>query len=125
VVIIEGQGSLMNPAYPGGHEIIAAGRPDLVVLQHAPNRKEYDGFPGYPLHPLSQQIQAVELLSGKPVVAIAVNHEGLTPAQTDAAVAEIQSKTGLPCCAPLQSGLTPVLEALLPYESKRVRHGDG
>eukprot|EP00913_Durusdinium_trenchii_P008994 g8460.t1 len=57
VVVIEGQGSLMNPAYPGGFEILAAGRPDVVVLQHAPARLEYDGFPGDPEHsidPLSR-----------------------------------------------------------------------
>ena len=34
----------MNPAYPGGFEILAAGRPDVVVLQHAPARRAYDGF---------------------------------------------------------------------------------
>ncbi len=46
VIVIEGQGSLLNPAYPGGYEILAAARPDLIILQHAPARKEYDGFPG-------------------------------------------------------------------------------
>jgi uncharacterized NAD-dependent epimerase/dehydratase family protein len=35
VIVIEGQGSLMNPAYPGGFEILAAARPDVIVLQHA------------------------------------------------------------------------------------------
>jgi uncharacterized NAD-dependent epimerase/dehydratase family protein len=113
-IVIEGQGSIMNPAYPGGHEIIAAGRPDLVVLQHAPARKEYDGFPGYPLHPLSLQIEAIELLSGKPVAAITVNHEGLTEGETDEAVAAIRRDTGRPCCAPLRSGLDSILGALLP-----------
>jgi uncharacterized NAD-dependent epimerase/dehydratase family protein len=63
VIVIEGQGSLMNPAYPGGFEILAAGRPDVIIIQHAPMRKEYDGFPGYRLHPLGQQIEAVEMLS--------------------------------------------------------------
>ncbi|UCB46111.1 MAG: DUF1611 domain-containing protein, partial [Spirochaetota bacterium] len=56
VIIIEGQGSLLNPAYPGGIEILSAGRPEITVLQHAPTRKEYDGFPGYILHPLDEQI---------------------------------------------------------------------
>jgi uncharacterized NAD-dependent epimerase/dehydratase family protein len=76
IVVIEGQGSLMNPAYPGGFEILAAGRPDIIILQHAPARLEYDGFPGYAIQPLRQQVQAIELLSGKPVVAITINHEG-------------------------------------------------
>lgn len=81
VIVIEGQGSLMNPAYPGGFEILAAGRPDIIVLQHAPARKEYDGFPGYRIQPLAQQIGVIELLSGKPVVAVTINHEGLSYAQ--------------------------------------------
>jgi len=77
VIIIEGQGSLMNPAYPGGFEILAAGRPDFVIMQHAPKRVEYDGFPGYKLHSLPEQINAVEVISGKKVIAITVNHEGM------------------------------------------------
>ena len=119
VILIEGQGSLMNPAYPGGHEILAAGRPDVVVLQHAPARIEYDGFPGYPLHPLSRQIQAVEILSGKPVIAITINHENLTELETEAACASIRVETGLPASAPLRTGLQPVLAAIKGYLTPR------
>ena len=54
----------MNPAYPGGFEILAAGRPDVVILQHAPSRKDYDGFPGYPLHPVEKQIEALRNSEG-------------------------------------------------------------
>jgi uncharacterized NAD-dependent epimerase/dehydratase family protein len=115
VIVIEGQGSLMNPAYPGGFEILAAGRPDAVVLQHAPARREYDGFPGYPLHPLPTQIQAIELLSSKPVVAVTVNHEDLAVADVPAACAAIRRETGLPACDPLLDGVAPVLEALRPW----------
>ena len=41
VIVIEGQGSLMNPAYPGGFEILAAGRPDYVILQHVWNMMDF------------------------------------------------------------------------------------
>jgi uncharacterized NAD-dependent epimerase/dehydratase family protein len=109
-VVIEGQGSLMNPAYPGGFEILAAGRPDVVVLQHAPARREYDGFPGYALHDLPTQIEAVELLSGRPVVAVTVNHEDLTPAQVDTACADILRKTGRPAWDVLRDGAGPLAE---------------
>ncbi len=112
VVVIEGQGSLMNPAYPGGFEILAAGRPDLVVLQHAPARHEYDGFPGHPLHPLDVQIQAIELISGRPVVAVTLNHEGLAPAEVRAACAAIREQTGLPAFDVLLDGAAPLVEAL-------------
>jgi uncharacterized NAD-dependent epimerase/dehydratase family protein len=119
VIVIEGQGSLMNPAYPGGFEILAAGRPDVVVLQHAPTRKEYDGFPGYPIHPLEKQIQVVELLSGKSVVAIAVNHEGLQLDQIPEVCAGITKATGLPACEPLLSGAGKIVDALTPYLKTR------
>jgi len=112
VVVIEGQGSLMNPAYPGGFEILAAGRPDLVILQHAPARKEYDGFPGYPLHPLDQQIKVVELLSGKPVIAITVNHENLNSEQVAEVCQEIEVQTGLICCDPLLQGVSKIVAQL-------------
>jgi len=104
VIVIEGQGSLMNPAYPGGLEILAAGRPHLVILQHAPARREYDGFPGYPLHPLPQQIQAVELLSGRPVVAIAVNSEGIPVDEIPAVCRAVERETGRPAVEVLREG---------------------
>jgi uncharacterized NAD-dependent epimerase/dehydratase family protein len=112
VIVIEGQGSLMNPAYPGGHEILAAARPDVVVLQHAPARADYDGFPGFPIHPLPVQIEAIELLSGTPVVAVTVSHEGLTAEESEIACARIREETELPACDPLRVGVGPVVEAL-------------
>ena len=103
-LVIEGQGSLMNPAYPGGFEILAAGRPDLVVMQHAPTRTEYDGFPGYELHPLPEQIRAVEFLSGRSVAAVTLNHEGLHRSEIPAACARVTEETGLPCFDVLVDG---------------------
>jgi uncharacterized NAD-dependent epimerase/dehydratase family protein len=121
VIVIEGQGSLMNPAYPGGFEILAAGRPDIVVLQHAPARKEYDGFPGYPLHPVEQQIQAIEMLSARPVVAVAVNHEDLTPDGVRMACADITAATGLPAFDVLGHGAQGLAAVILSHlESKQV-----
>lgn len=116
LIVIEGQGSLMNPAYPGGFEILAAGRPDYVVLQHAPKRVEYDGFPGYALHPLPEQIRAIEVISGKQVIAITVNHEGMEPDEIDAACEAITQETGLPAFDVLAhgpEGLVDHLKSLL------------
>ncbi len=114
-IVIEGQGSLMNPAYPGGFEILAAGRPDVVVLQHAPARRDYDGFPGYPVHPLPRQIEAIELLSGKPVVAVALNREGLEGAEIDAALAQIFATTAVKAFDVLRDGAAEMVAVLVPY----------
>ena len=119
VIVIEGQGSLMNPAYPGGFEILAAGRPDVVVLQHAPMRKDYDGFPGYPIQPLPHQIQAVELLSGKPVVAVMLNHEDMTGEEIPVMCSAIERITGVPAFDMLKDHEEGFLKVLEPYLAKR------
>ncbi|MGB5942505.1 MAG: DUF1611 domain-containing protein [Leeuwenhoekiella sp.] len=112
VIVIEGQGSLMNPAYPGGFEILAAGRPDFVVLQHAPKRVEYNGFPGYRLHSLREQINAIEVISGKKVIAVTVNHEGMTPEEIKPACKAITKETGLPAFDVLAHGSEGLIEVL-------------
>jgi len=118
VIVIEGQGSIMNPAYPGGYEILAAGRPDVVIMQHAPTRREYDGFPGYAMHPIERQIQAIELISGKPVVAITINHEGLDDAGLRAASADLSARTGLPAHDVLMEGPGPIVDVLKGHRRK-------
>jgi uncharacterized NAD-dependent epimerase/dehydratase family protein len=115
VVVIEGQGSLMNPAYPGGFEILAAGRPDYVILQHAPKRLEYDGFPGYPLHTIDQQINAIETISGKKVIAITVNHEDMDKSEILPACQDITKQTGLPAWDVLEHGADQLVELLKSY----------
>ncbi len=112
VIVLEGQGSLMNPAYPGGFELLAAGRPDAVVLQHAPTRLEYDGFPGYKLHPLPEQINAIQVVSGRLVVAITLNHEGMQAHEIEPACAAVTAETGLPCFDVLANGAAGLVEVL-------------
>ena len=112
VIVVEGQGSLMNPAYPGGFEILAAARPDLIVLQHAPARRDYDGFPGYPIQPLARQIEAIELLSGRPVAAITINHEDLADEQIPLVCDAICKAVGLPTFDVLHDGAEELVRVL-------------
>ncbi len=118
VMLLEGQGSLMNPAYPGGFEILAAGRPDVVVLQHAPGRTEYDGFPGYPMHPLEKQIQAIELISEKPVVAVTLNHEGLSSKDIPQYCLKIEQNAGIPAFDVLLNGAEELAKHLATFIKK-------
>ncbi|MDO6818058.1 DUF1611 domain-containing protein [Zobellia sp. 1_MG-2023] len=112
VIVIEGQGSLMNPAYPGGFEILAAGRPDYVILQHAPKRLEYDGFPGYKMHSLTEQINAIEVISGKKVIAITVNHEEMEEDEILEACKQITLETKLPAFDVLKYGAKKLVALL-------------
>lgn len=118
VMVIEGQGSMMNPLFPGGFEILAAGQPHAVVMQHAPLRIDYDGIPGTPVHPLDIQIQAVELISGKPVVALTVNHEHMKPEDIDAQCKKLETETGLPTRDALVHDLGPIIDVLIDMMEK-------
>lgn len=122
VIIIEGQGSLMNPAFPGGFEILAAGRPDVVILQHAPARKDYDGFPGYPIHPIEKQIQAIELIAGKPVIAITINHENLKIEEIPKVCSQIQAQTGIPAFDVLLHDANEIVTILKSHLKKHENH---
>ncbi|MBO6573872.1 MAG: DUF1611 domain-containing protein [Rhodothermales bacterium] len=112
-IVLEGQGSLMNPAYPGGFELLAAGRPQAVIMQHAPTRTEYDGFPGYKMHPLTQQIDVLQRLSGKPVIAVTVNHEGIAPEDIQAACEAVSEECGLPAFDVLEHGAAGLADVVL------------
>lgn len=118
-IVIEGQGSLLNPAYPSGYEIMAAGRPDVVILQHAPARKFYDGFTGYPIQPLWRQIQAIEIACEKRVVAITINHENLSKEKIGIVCEAIEMVVGLPAVDVLVDGAEKLVRALAPYLEKR------
>lgn len=112
-LVIEGQGSMMNPGYPGGFEILAACRPDGIIMQHAPARKEYDGFPGYPLDSLKDQIFLAEFLSKKKVIGISINHENIPPDEIDAQCRQLEDLHGIPVCDPLIHSLQPLLRAVM------------
>jgi uncharacterized NAD-dependent epimerase/dehydratase family protein len=104
VILLEGQGSIAHPAYPGGFELIAAGRVDGIILQHAPARKVYDGFDNYHLSPLEREIQILELLAQKLVVALTINHEAMAEAEVAATIAEYEQRYGKPTTDVLLNG---------------------
>jgi uncharacterized NAD-dependent epimerase/dehydratase family protein len=120
-IVIEGQGGLMNPAYPGGYEILAAARPDIVVLQHAPARKYYNGFSGNRIQPLPHQIQAIEIISGKPVVAIAINHEKIPSEEVPSVCEKIREETGLPVFDVLLESAVGLSKLAASYLAERPR----
>jgi uncharacterized NAD-dependent epimerase/dehydratase family protein len=114
-IIVEGQGGLLNPAYPGGYEILAAVRPDFVILQHAPRRQLYDGFPQYKIEPLEYQIKAVEIISGTKVIAVTLNHEDMTREEIPYECLRISAETGKPTFDVLADGPDRLLEVIIPH----------
>lgn len=121
VVVVEGQGCLTHPAYPGGFEILAGAQPQAVVLQHAPARPHYDGWSDFPLAGPEKERALIEMAGHAKVVAVTLNHEGLTPDQVRQRGREIEARLGLPCCDPLLDGADRVIDALEPLRASVAR----
>jgi len=116
VILLEGQGSIAHPAYPGGFELIAGGRVDGIILQHAPARTAYDGFEQYPMGSLDREIQLLELLAEKPVLALTLNHERMSREEVEATVLNYEARYQRPTADILWHGcgkLVARIQALL------------
>ena len=71
-----------------------------------------------PLQPLAHQIQAIELLSAKPVVALAINHENLPDNQIPLICEAIKIAIGLPAFDVLRDGPEELVNILIPHLRK-------
>ena len=114
VILLEGQSALRNPAGPCGAELILSGRAAGVVLQHAPARRFFDDQEelGLEIPPIAEEIELVRLY-GSRVIAITLNHAGLSQKGIAEARASLARETGLPVVAPLLEGcgaLVPLIQ---------------
>ncbi len=107
-MIIEGQGSLVHPYFPGGYEILAAGKIDCFILVHAPRRKHLDGFPEYPMPNPSRVVKIAELITEKPLVGIGVNNENLSNFELDKIKIKLKKKFNVPVLNPIIDGVNEI-----------------
>ncbi len=114
-MIIEGQGSLVHPFFPGGFEILAAGQIHGFILVDAPGRPHLDGFPEYPMPDPKRVVKIAELLTEKKLVGVGINHEHMTHHDITQAKKHYQKMFSVPVADPLTDGVgefVDVLEAL-------------
>ena len=78
IIIVEGQGALSHPAFLSSCAIIKGAQPGAIILQHAPKRISLCDYPKIPMPKLSSEIKALEVFSKSKVIAITLNHEGMT-----------------------------------------------
>jgi len=112
VIIIEGQGSLVHPFFPGGFEIMAAGQIHGFVLQDAPGRPHLDGFPSFPMPDPARVIKIAKLLSQRPLLGIGLNHEGLSPEEVGKVKAKLEKRFKVPVEDPVVDGVTKMADAV-------------
>lgn len=112
--LIEGQGSLVHPFFPGGFEILAAGRIHGFLLMDAPGRPHLDGFPDYPMPDPSRVVKIAELLTEKHLLGIGLNHEKLTPTELRTTAKRYTDTFHVPVIDPLTE---PVDDLITPIEN--------
>ena len=62
---------------------------------------------------LESEIRLIEIISGAKVIAITVNHEGMTDKEVDSTVAEYERTFGLPTTDVLKHGCEKIVGRLL------------
>ncbi|MCA9249821.1 MAG: DUF1611 domain-containing protein [Phycisphaerales bacterium] len=116
-VLVEGQGSILNPAFsPVTLGLIHGAMPDAMIICHHPPRKNMRATE-YPVAGLRELIDLHEAIT-KPlypskVIAVALNCFGMDPQAADDAVRATQELTGLPAIDPIRMGASGFADLIL------------
>jgi uncharacterized NAD-dependent epimerase/dehydratase family protein len=118
LLFVEGQGSLVHPAYSGVTlGLIHGSVPHLFVLCHRAGADEIEGYPGHRLPSLSQLVELHEriVLPARParVAALALNTAGLDDDAATEAIRAAEAETGLPADDPVRFVAGGLLDAVL------------
>jgi len=115
---VEGQGSLVHPAYSGVTlGLVHGSAPHLFVLCHLAGQTEVEGYTGHPIPPLQELVELHERISlparKAKVAALALNTRLLDEKTARAAIETAESETGLSADDPVRFGPNRILDAVL------------
>ncbi|MEB3286236.1 MAG: DUF1611 domain-containing protein [Vampirovibrionales bacterium] len=126
-VFVEGQGSLLHPAYSGvTMGLLHGSRPDAMILCHNPSIGTIKGGYQTPLPDLKTLIRIYEeaaswtngvgntspIYPHPKVVGISLNTSAMSQTEAKAAVERAKAETGLPATDPVRFGLDGILKQL-------------
>ncbi|MES5099987.1 DUF1611 domain-containing protein [Agrobacterium sp. BA1120] len=117
--IVEGQGSLIHPAYAGvSLGLLHGSQPDSFVVCHDAGREELAGFPGHKTGSIAEIISLTTLLGSKTApsircVGISINTSRLGEAEAKALLAETAAAHGLPACDPVRFGVGDIVDYMV------------
>jgi uncharacterized NAD-dependent epimerase/dehydratase family protein len=118
LLMVEGQGSIVHPAYSGVTVgLLHGSAPHLLVLCHLAGTTEVEGYPGHPLPGLRELVELHERLSlpARParVACVALNTRFLDEAEARGAIELAEAETGLPADDPVRFGADRLLDAVV------------
>ena len=120
IMLIEGQGSIIQPLYsPVTLGIIHGCMPDALILCYATHRKQFTNT-DIPIPPLKDFIQLYEHIASAvhpcSVVGIAMNSRGESDAFYEQEKQRVQDELGLPVTDVIREGADVLVEALLAHK---------
>ncbi len=124
IVLVEGQGSLLHPAYSGVTLGLMHGAlPHAMVLCAQPSRTHVHRNPWVAIPSISDVIRLYETmmegLRPSPVIAIALNTFDLDDRAARDAVARVRAETGLPTTDPVRFEPLIIAEAIAAFHVDR------
>jgi D-glutamate N-acetyltransferase len=117
---VEGQGSLVHPAYSGvTMGLMHGAAPHAFVLVHKARATHTEGYPDHPLPPLPELIELHERASLRlrpaKVAALALHTGALEEDEARAEIVRVQEEIGLPTDDPVRFGADTLLGAVLEH----------
>lgn len=115
--VIEGQGSIFNPAYAAvSLGLLHGSQPDVFVVCHDPTRKMILGLDGFALPSVEEVIDLTIRLGSRTNPAIrcagvSLNTSRLADVEAEALLAAERARLGLPVADPIRGG--PAFDALV------------
>lgn len=119
LVIVEGQGSLVNPSSSANLALTRGSMPTHLAMCHKAGKETLRRFPWIKIPPLDQLMRLHQDLAEacgcfvRPEPAgICLNTAHLSAEEADRAVKETEDRYGWPCTDPVRFGAEPIVERL-------------
>lgn len=125
IVLVEGQGSLVHPAYSGVTlGLLHGSLPHAQILCAQPSRTAINRQPWVPIPSLRELIriyeQAAEPLRPAPVIGIALNTYDLSDVEAREAIERASAETGLPVTDPVRFPTAVLADAIDAFHRERI-----
>jgi uncharacterized NAD-dependent epimerase/dehydratase family protein len=118
VMLIEGQGSMRNPAGPCGPALILSAAASGVILQHAPQRSHFHGLEHTEAGRIPDLASEIALIGhyGVPVLAVALNVSGVAELDLDRVLVECRAQSGsVPVVVACGTGIDKLVEIVVEH----------
>ncbi len=112
VIVTHGEGAMLHPSDPGGFELLAAAKPEYVILQYASERKNYALFPDFEMPSLERELKIIDAFYGKKPMAITLYTKELGRDEALKKARQIQSRYNILTRVPYHESVDDIVSEI-------------